>query len=45
MLLALERGETRICRVVRVPTPTEEDAKREHRERAVLINAARASSG
>jgi transposase len=31
MLLALERGETRICRVVRVPTPTEEDAKRQHR--------------
>jgi transposase len=37
MLLALERGETRICRVVQVPTPTEEDAKREHRERAVLV--------
>jgi len=31
MLLALERGETRICRVVQVPTPTEEDAKRQHR--------------
>src|SRR5499427_7556899 len=37
MLLALERGETRICRVVQVPPPTEEDAKREHRERAVLV--------
>src|SRR5262245_54696702 len=37
MLLALERGKTRICRVVQVPTPTEEDAKREHRERAVLV--------
>src|SRR5262249_56253553 len=37
MLLALERGETRICRVVQVPTPTEEDAKRQHRERAVLV--------
>jgi transposase len=37
MLLALERGETRICRVVRVPTPTEEDAKRQHRERQVLV--------
>ena len=37
MLLALERGETRICRVVQVPTPNEEDAKRQHRERAVLV--------
>ena len=37
MLLALERGETRICRVVRVPTPVEEDVKRQHRERSVLI--------
>ena len=37
MLLALERGETRICRVVRVPTPAEEDAKRQHRERQVLV--------
>jgi transposase len=35
MLLALERGETRICRVVQVPDPAEEDAKRQHRERAV----------
>src|SRR5262247_1926685 len=26
MLLALERGETRICRVLQVPTPAEEDA-------------------
>ncbi len=34
MLLALERGEARICRVVQV---TEEDAKRQHRERAVLV--------
>jgi hypothetical protein len=31
MLLALERGETRICRVIQVPTPAEEDAKRQHR--------------
>jgi transposase len=38
MLLALERGETRICRVVQVPSPAEEDAKRQHRERAVLVN-------
>jgi transposase len=37
MLLALERGETRACRVVRVPSPAAEDAKRQHRERAVLV--------
>src|SRR5512132_4185075 len=37
MLLALERGETRACRVVRVPSPAEEDAKRQHRERLVLV--------
>jgi transposase len=37
MLLALERGETRICRVVQVPSLAEEDAKRQHRERAVLV--------
>ena len=37
MLLALERGETRICRVIQVPTPAVEDAKRQHRERAVLV--------
>jgi transposase len=37
VLLALERGETRACRVVRVPSPAEEDAKRQHRERAVLV--------
>jgi transposase len=37
MLLALERGETRICRVVQVPSSAEEDAKRQHRERAVLV--------
>ena len=37
MLLALERGETRICRVVQVPSPAEEDAKRQHRERAALV--------
>src|SRR5512132_404756 len=39
MLLALERGETRACRVVRVPSPAEEDAKRQHRERLVLVAA------
>src|SRR5512147_801697 len=37
MLLALERGETRACRVVRVPSPAEEDARRQHRERQVLV--------
>ena len=37
MLLALKRGETRACRVVRVPSPAEEEAKRQHRERAVLV--------
>ena len=37
MSLALERGETRACRVVRVPSPAAEDAKRQHRERAVLV--------
>jgi len=37
MLLALERGKTRICRVVQVPSPAEEDAKRQHRGRAVLV--------
>ena len=30
MLLALERGETRACRVVRVPSPAAEDAKRQN---------------
>ena len=44
MLLALERGETRICRVVQVPSPAEEDAKRSHRERAVLVAARTAHS-
>jgi transposase len=44
MLLALERGETRICRVVQVPTPAEEDAKRQHRERDVLMKEKTAHS-
>jgi transposase len=44
MLLTLERGETRICRVVRVPTPAEEDVKRQHRERSVLIGERTAHS-
>jgi transposase len=37
VLLALERGETRACKPVRVPSPAEEDVKRQHRERVVLI--------
>lgn len=37
MPLALERGETRICQVVQVPSPAAEDAKRQHRERATLV--------
>jgi transposase len=37
VLLALERGETRACRVVRVPTLDEGDVKRQHREREVLV--------
>jgi transposase len=36
-LLALLRGETRECRVVRVPSAAEEDAKRPGRERQALI--------
>src|SRR6185503_6686255 len=36
-LMALERGEAQVCRVVRVPTPEQEDARRRSRERARLI--------
>src|SRR3982750_4566011 len=36
-LMALERGEAQVCRVVRVPTPAQEDARRRSRERARLI--------
>src|ERR671912_848932 len=36
-LMALERGETQVCRVVRVPTPEQEDARRRSRERARLV--------
>jgi transposase len=36
-LLALYRGEPQVCRVVRVPSPAEEDDKRRHRERDRLI--------
>ena len=33
-LMALERGEARVCRVVHVPSPEQEDARRRSRERA-----------
>src|SRR5829696_8789828 len=36
-LMALERGEMQVCRVVHVPTPAQEDARRRSRERARLI--------
>ena len=36
-LMALERGEAQACRVVHVPTPAQEDARRRSRERARLI--------
>ena len=36
-LMALERGETQVCRVVRVPTPEQEDARRRSRERTRLV--------
>lgn len=36
-LLAYERGEPRVCSVVRVPTVEEEDRKRRNREREYLI--------
>lgn len=36
-LMALERGESQVCRVVRVPTPEQEDARRRSRERARLV--------
>jgi transposase len=36
-LMALERGEARVCRVVRVPSPEQEDARRRSRERARLV--------
>ena len=32
--MALERGEARVCRVVHVPSPEQEDARRRSRERA-----------
>ena len=36
--MALERGEPRVCRVVRVPSPEHEDTRRRSRERARLVN-------
>lgn len=37
-LMALCRGEHQVCRVVRVPSHEEEDARRQHRERTRLIS-------
>ncbi len=36
-LMALERGEGQVCRVVHVPSPEQEDARRRSRERARLV--------
>ena len=37
VLMALHRGETKVCSVVQVPTPEQEDAKRLHRSRESLV--------
>ena len=37
VLMSYWRGDRQICSVVRVPTPAEEDAKRQHREREHLV--------
>src|SRR5918995_2014380 len=37
-LLAHQRGEPRVCAMVRVPTPEEEDRRRISRERKALLN-------
>lgn len=37
-LLAYKRGEPRVCAMVRVPTPAEEDRRRIARERKILVN-------
>jgi transposase len=37
VLAAYRRGEHHVCSVIRVPTPDEEDAKRQHREREHLV--------
>jgi transposase len=36
-LMALERGEMQVCRVVHGPSPAQEDARRRSRERARLV--------
>ena len=36
-LMAYKRGEPRVCAMVKAPTPEEEDRRRPHRERKVLI--------
>lgn len=36
-LMALDRGESRVCRVVRVPSVTQEDERRRSRERGRLV--------
>lgn len=36
-LMALDRGESRVCRVVRVPSLAQEDTRRRSRERARLV--------
>ncbi|MCZ8548775.1 IS110 family transposase [Mesorhizobium qingshengii] len=36
-LLAVKRGEPRVCSMVRVPTPENEDRRRTNRERKVLV--------
>ncbi|MBV9377117.1 MAG: transposase [Alphaproteobacteria bacterium] len=36
-LMALDRGESRVCRVVRVPSVAQEDARRRSRERSRLV--------
>lgn len=36
-LRALDRGESRVCRVVRVPSVAQEDARRRRRERSRLV--------
>lgn len=38
VLLALHRGETKVCSVVSVPTPEQEDIKRLHRSRQTLMH-------
>lgn len=37
VLMSYWRGDRQICSVVRVPTPDEEDVKRQHREREHLV--------